>query len=66
MTVTSIRAKCRKLKLEKGIKMVIVDYLQLMKSGGYADSRVNEVSDISRSLKVMARELEVPSSSDPS
>ena len=60
MTVTSIRAKCRKLKLEKGIKLVIVDYLQLMKSGGYSDSRVNEVSDISRSLKVMARELEVP------
>ena len=60
MTVTSIRAKCRKLKLEKGIRLVIVDYLQLMKSGGYSDSRVNEVSDISRSLKVMARELGVP------
>ena len=60
MTVTSIRAKCRKLKLEKGIRLVIVDYLQLMKSGGYSDSRVNEVSDISRSLKIMARELGVP------
>lgn len=60
MTVSSIRAKCRKLKLEKGIKMVIVDYLQLMKSGSYSDSRQNEVSDISRALKVMARELEVP------
>ncbi len=60
MTVTAIRAKCRKLKLEKGIRLVIVDYLQLMKSGGYSDSRVTEVSDISRSLKVMARELGVP------
>ena len=60
MTVSAIRAKCRKLKLEKGIKMVIVDYLQLMKSGAYSDSRQNEVSDISRALKVMARELEVP------
>lgn len=60
MTVNAIRAKCRKLKLEKGIKMVIVDYLQLMKSGSYSDSRQNEVSDISRALKVMARELEVP------
>ena len=60
MTISSIRAKCRKLKLEKGIKMVIVDYLQLMKSGAYSDSRQNEVSDISRALKVMARELDVP------
>lgn len=60
MTVSSIRAKCRKLKLEKGIKMVVVDYLQLMKSGAYSDSRQNEVSDISRALKVMARELDVP------
>ena len=60
LTVTNIRAKCRKLKIEKGIKLVIVDYLQLMKSGSYSDSRQNEVSDISRALKVMARELEVP------
>ncbi|MBO5147735.1 MAG: replicative DNA helicase [Clostridia bacterium] len=60
MTVNAIRAKCRKLKLEKGIQLVVVDYLQLMKSGSYADSRQNEVSDISRALKVMARELEVP------
>ncbi len=60
MTVNSIRAKCRKLKMEKGIKLVIVDYLQLMKSGSFSDSRQNEVSDISRALKVMARELDVP------
>ena len=60
LTVTNIRAKCRKLKIEKGIKLVVVDYLQLMKSGSYSDSRQNEVSDISRALKVMARELEVP------
>lgn len=60
MTVNSIKAKCRKLKLEKGIKLVVIDYLQLMTSGAYSDSRQNEVSAISRALKVMARELDVP------
>ena len=60
LTVTNIRAKCRKLKIEKGIKLVVVDYLQLMKSGSYSDSRQNEVSDISRSLKTLAMELGVP------
>ncbi len=60
ISISAIRAKCRKLKLEKDIKLVVVDYLQLMQSGGRNDNRVQEVSDISRSLKVMARELNIP------
>ena len=61
VSVQSIRAKCRKLKMEKDIKLVFVDYLQLMQGkAGRSDSRTQEVGDISRSLKVMARELNVP------
>ncbi len=61
VSVQSIRAKCRKLKMEKDIKLVFVDYLQLMQGRmGKSDSRAQEVGDISRSLKVMARELNVP------
>ena len=58
--VSEMRAKCRKLKLEKGLGMVIIDYLQLMQGGKKAESRQQEVSEISRSLKIMAKELEVP------
>ncbi len=61
VSVQSIRAKCRKLKMEKDIRLVFVDYLQLMQGKtGRSDSRAQEVGDISRSLKVMARELNVP------
>ena len=60
VTISSIRAKCRKLKMEKDIKLIIIDYLQLMSSGSKNDNRVNEVSEISRSLKIMAKELNVP------
>lgn len=62
ITVTEIRSKCRRLKLEKNLGLVIVDYLQLMSSGSRArgDSRQQEVSDMSRALKIMAKELEVP------
>lgn len=62
ITVTEIRSKCRRLKLEKNLGLVIVDYLQLMNSGSKrADgNRQQEVSDMSRALKIMARELEVP------
>lgn len=61
VSVQSIRAKCRKLKMEKDIKLVFIDYLQLMQGkAGRSDSRTQEVGDISRSLKVMARELNVP------
>ncbi len=60
ITVTEIRAKCRKLKLEKGLGLVVIDYLQLMQSGKKSDSRQQEVAEISRSLKVLAKELNVP------
>lgn len=55
-----IRSKCRKLKLEKGIGLVLIDYLQLMSSDSKTDSRQQEISEISRSLKAIARELEAP------
>jgi len=62
ISVQSIRSKCRKLKMEKDIKVVFIDYLQLMTNNGgrHNDSRANEVSDMSRALKVMARELNIP------
>lgn len=62
ITASELRTKCRKLKLTKGLDLVIIDYLQLMSGGGQrrGDSRQQEISDISRSLKVMARELNVP------
>ncbi|MFI3329177.1 MAG: replicative DNA helicase [bacterium] len=59
ITVADIRARCRKLKQEEGLGLVIIDYLQLISGSGKV-SRQEEVSDISRSLKLMARELEVP------
>jgi len=56
-----IRAKCRKLKLEKGIGLVIIDYLQLVEASGRRNSsREQEISEISRSLKILAKELDVP------
>ena len=55
-----IRARTRRLKMEKGIGLVIIDYLQLMRSSRKTDSRELEISDISRNLKAMAKELEVP------
>ena len=60
ITVSEMRAKCRRLKLEHGLGMVVVDYLQLIQSGGRHDSRQQEVADISRSLKIMAKDLNVP------
>ena len=60
VTVASIRAKCRKLKLEKDIKLIVIDYLQLMSSGGRSDNRTTEIAEISRALKIMAKELNVP------
>lgn len=59
--VPDIVAKCRKLQTEQGLDIVVIDYLQLVKaSGDYSGNRVNEVSEISRSLKGLARELNVP------
>ena len=61
ITVTEIRAKCRKLKMEKGIGLVVIDYLQLVQGSGKKNSsREQEISEISRSLKILAKELEVP------
>ena len=60
ITIGEMRSKCRKYKLEYGLKMIIIDYLQLMSGSGRSDSRQQEISDISRSLKALARELEVP------
>lgn len=53
-------SKLRKLKLEKGLALVIIDYLQLMEGRKKSDNRQQEISDISRSLKIMAKELDVP------
>ena len=61
ITVTEIRAKCRRLKQESGLGMILIDYLQLIQgSGGSQANRQQEVSEISRSLKGLARELKVP------
>lgn len=60
ITAMDIRAKCRKLKLEKGLGLVVIDYLQLMSGSGRSDSRQQEISEISRSLKAVAREIEAP------
>ena len=61
ISITEIRAKCRKLKLEKNIGLVVIDYLQLIQSSGKKNaSREQEISEISRSLKILAKELDVP------
>lgn len=60
ITPSELRSKCRKLKHDKGLDLIIIDYLQLMTGNGKTDSRQQEVSEISRSLKLIARELNVP------
>ena len=60
ISIGELRSKCRKYKLEHNLSMVIIDYLQLMTGSGRSDSRQQEISDISRSLKALARELSVP------
>ncbi len=60
ITVSALRSKCRKYKLEKGLDCIIIDYLQLMSGSGRIESRQQEISEISRSLKGIARELNVP------
>lgn len=60
LTSAELRAKCRKAKLEKNIGLVIIDYLQLMESKNKSSSRQQEVSEISRSLKILAKELNIP------
>lgn len=60
ISIAELRSKCRKYKLEHNLSMIIIDYLQLMSGSGRGDSRQQEISDISRSLKAIARELSVP------
>ena len=60
LTLLEMRGKARRLRAEVEVGLVIVDYLQLMRSPDYAENRVQEISDISRSLKALARELEIP------
>ena len=62
ISITELRSKCRKMKLEYGLSMVIIDYLQLMTGSGgkSSESRQQEISEISRSLKALAREINAP------
>ncbi len=60
LSVLEMRAKARRLKKEKGLGLIVVDYLQLMRSSLHTESREREISDISRSLKALAKELGVP------
>ena len=61
ISISELRSKCRKMKLEHGLGMVIIDYLQLMTgSGKSSDNRQQEISEISRSLKALAREMQAP------
>ena len=60
ITPSQLRSRCRRLKMERGLDMVVVDYLQLMSADGRTENRQNEVSEISRNLKSIAKELNVP------
>ncbi len=60
LSVLELRARCRRLKKEKGLGMVVVDYLQLMRASRNIESREQEISDISRNLKALAKELDIP------
>jgi replicative DNA helicase len=60
MSLMEIRAKCRRLKQRHDLRMVVIDYLQLMSSPKRVENRQQEVSEMSRSLKLLAKELEVP------
>ncbi len=60
MSLMEIRAKCRRLKQQHNLRIVVIDYLQLMSSGKKVESRQQEVAEFSRALKLLAKELEVP------
>ncbi len=60
MSLMEIRAKCRRLKQQHNLRLVVIDYLQLMTSGKKVESRQQEVAEFSRALKLLAKELEVP------
>ncbi|MEG1548281.1 MAG: replicative DNA helicase [Clostridia bacterium] len=58
--VGEIRSKCRRLKSRAGLDIVVIDYLQLMQTAGRGENRVTEIGEVTRSLKILARELQVP------
>ena len=60
ITVLEMKAKSRRLKADAGLGLIVVDYIQLMRGGNYRESREQEISEISRSLKALAKELKVP------
>ncbi len=60
ISISELRSKCRKLKLERNLGLIIIDYLQLMSGNKKSESRQQEISEISRSLKALAREINVP------
>lgn len=60
ISVSKIRSKCRRLKMEKGLDLVLIDYLQLMEDDKRSENRQQEIASISRSLKIMAKELDCP------
>ena len=60
ISVSEIRSKCRRLKTEKALDLIVIDYLQLMGGGGRSENRQNEISEMSRGLKALAREMEAP------
>ena len=60
LNMVQLRTKCRRLKIEKGLDMIVIDYLQLMEGDSKIENRQQEISKISRSLKILAKELECP------
>lgn len=60
VTVMEMRSKCRRIKMEHGVDMILIDYLQLMSGSARSESRQQEVSEISRSIKALAKEMECP------
>ena len=60
MSVSMLRTRARRLRREQGLGLIIVDYLQLMESSGRTENRVQEIAEITRGLKTLAKELNVP------
>ena len=60
LSVMEMRSKCRKIKMEHGIDLILIDYLQLMSGSAGSESRQQEVSEISRSIKALAKEMQCP------
>ena len=58
--ISELKSKCRKLKMEQGLDLILIDYLQLMEGEGNNESRQQEIAKISRSLKIIAKELNCP------